>query len=726
MKPANRLAAGLSGKTALPALVLGVIAGANQVVSKVALGTVVFSGALAPYAAEGTRLVLLGNAIVCLVIALASGFRGAVGTSPPALLIVVAGIGTALTLQGDALFATMVAIIAIGSLATGLCAVLLGSLGLANLTRFVPYPVACGFVAGTGALVCKIAFSLLAVTPVPKDLAALLDPLAISNWGLGIAYGLGLFLATKRSKGFLILPVSFATLIALFYLTLGLFDISVGEAETAGLLFTGMSESAEGGLWPLFRLESLGHVNWSAVTTQIPSLLALILLSFLCLVIYLGSFELASDLDLDWNREFRAMGMASMAAGLGSGPPGTLVVSPSLRNLMFGADTRLVGVVVALFVAAVSFLGNVVLRLVPVPLIGGVLLFTGAVLLESWLVKVRHKLPRLEFAIVVLIFLAITFFGFLTGVGVGMLVMVVFLVVRLAAVDPVESRFTALEHRSSRIRPVPDRAILRMRGASLRAYKLRGYLFFGSAFPLTDRLKRSLGSEDKPTCILLDFDAVTGCDVSAVNAFGRFIRAAHRRGTQVALSGTSDEFNYELSRNLPSPVNDRLLLAANADRALELCEELILDSAKPASGADAESGDGSLLALVADDLTDHLDRQVLFENLIDELGAWLEPLEYAAGETIVAIEEAPRRILLLTSGRASVFDSSGTRLFERGPGDAIEAAAGLGGQSARVEVRAGEPCRALVLTPEVAALLEQDEPELMLRLYRYLVRLAPS
>ena len=74
-----------------------------------------------------------------------------------------------------------------------------------------------------------------------------------------------------------------------------------------------MSESAAGSLWPLFDPAVLGQVDWSAVVTQVPSLLALVLLTFLCLVIYLGAFELAGNLELDWNREFKVVGLASMA-----------------------------------------------------------------------------------------------------------------------------------------------------------------------------------------------------------------------------------------------------------------------------------------------------------------------------------------------------------------------------------------------------------------------------
>lgn len=716
----------MSGVSRIPsALTLGLIAGANVVVTVVPLGSVIFSGALAPYVVPGTRLVLLGNAIVCLVVALGSGFRGAVGMTPPATLVVLAGIATTLSLPSDALFATMIATIVIGSLATGLCATLLGAFRLANLVRFVPYPLACGFVAGIGALCFKIALSLMGATPGLANPDSILEPFTVLNWGLGTAYGLGLFLLTRRRRSPLILPVSFVLATAVFYFVLFLPGGSLADAEANGLLLAGVSESAGGGLWPLFDPAVLGLLDWTAVAMQMPNLLALVLITLLCLVIYLGAFELAAGMELDWNNEFRTTGLASMAAGLGGTPPGCLSVPPSLRNLMFGVEMRLAGISAASFIAIVCLFGNAALRLVPTPLVGGVLMFTGATLLDTWLVKIRRRLPRPEFAVVILIFLTILFFGFLVGVGVGTLVLVGFLLTRLALVDPVASRFTARDRGSSRSRPVPDRAILRMHGERLHAYSLRGYIFFGSAHSLAERLKQSLKAEPKPICILLDFDATTGADVSAVNGIGRFILAAHRCRTRVALCGMSKELDFGLKRDLPASTHDRLLLAEDMDEALERCEDLVLAAHAEARDDQVEGADSRLLEAVADDLTAYLDRQILFEDLVSDLDPWLEPVEFAAGETLAATGGRPLGALLLASGRASLFDASGNRVAEYGPGDVIGRVDAATVTTA-TDVRASEPCRALLLTPPAAAWLEENEEGLMLRFYRYVVTHGPS
>ncbi len=443
-------------------------------------------------------------------------------------------------------------------------------------------------------------------------------------------------------------------------------------------------------------------------------------MTLLCLVIYLGAFELAGNLELDWNSEFRVTGLASLAAGGFGTPPGCLSVPPSLRNRIFGVDTRLAGITTALFVATVCVFGNAALRLVPTPLVGGMLLFTGATLLDAWLVQVRRKLPGPEFGIVVLIFLTILFFGFLVGVGVGAAVLVVFLLTRLAALDPVESHFTARQRRSSRSRPVPDQAILRRHGERVPVYKLHGYIFFGTAHTLADRLKQSLRTDPKPTCILLDFGNTTGVDVSALNALGRFILAAHHSGTRVALNGTSRELDVGLKQSLPLSVHDDLLVADDTDQALERCEDLVLAAHTQAAGDEPERVDSGLLEVVADDLAAYLDRQVLFEDLAADLDAWLEPIDFATGETIVATGEKSRGALLLATGRAGRFDAAGSRLAECGPGEVI-GDVNVGERRTPGEVRATEPCRALLLTPAAASWLERNEEALALRFYRYVV-----
>ena len=702
-------------KRTLLALTVGVVSAVGVVVGEISLASLVFSGPLAPYSAAGVGLVLFGTFVGCLVIALSSGFKGAVSAPPVPTLIVMSAIGGAVAASGDVLFATMVAIIVLCALATGVTTWLIGRFRLANFIRFIPYPVSSGFVAGTGGVVCLVALSLMGVRFEAGVLATLFEPMVVANWAFGIAYGVCLYLATKRWSSFLLLPIGFIGAAAGFHLCLALLDIPSERAAEAGLLFAGLSE---GRLWPAFGPDDLALVDWTAVAGQIPNMLTLVLVTLLCIVMYVGGLELAANRELDWNREFRAVGYAGMLSSLGGGPPGCMVVPTCLRSLMFGVDMRFTGIVAALAIGSTLLVGDALLSLVPVPLMGGVLLFTGIVMVDDWLVKVAKRVPRADYLIIVAMFLTIAAFGFFEGVGLGMLITIVFFIVRVSRVDLVESRYTARERHSNRMRPIPDRSILESHGERVLAYRLAGYMFFGSGYRLADELKASLGGAPAPRCILLDFDGVTGIDVSAVNAICRLVLAARGSGTRLVLCATPDPLRGELQRNLPPPAFADVLFETDADVGLERCEDMLLDEHRPAGD---KTQDGTLLTTVADAMERHLDRQVWFEELLDELRDWTFVRECPAGSSIVAVDEHYEGVGLIIAGRASASDAAGRRLAQHGPGAVLGPLAAHGPSVAAQTVVAEEDCRIACLTPEAVRLLEANDGALALKLYRYLL-----
>ena len=95
----------------------------------------------------------------------------------------------------------------------------------------------------------------------------------------------------------------------------------------------------------------------------------------------------------------------------------------------------------------------------------------------------------MEYGIVVLIAGVTVAFGLFEGVAAGMLAALVLFAVRLSHVDPIRSRVTSRDLRSTKARSVPDRAILRQEGARALIWRLRGYIFFGSVYSLADQLR---------------------------------------------------------------------------------------------------------------------------------------------------------------------------------------------------------------------------------------------
>ena len=712
---ASELRTDIAAAKSIPALSAGFTSGLGLLVAQVAFGSFIFSGALAPYASQGIGLVLFGNFAACLVIALAGGYRGAIAGLSPALVIVMALVGSTMDADGDALFITTAGALMIGAVATGVCCLLIGRFRLANLVRFVPYPVAGGFVAGIGGAVCLAAMSLMGADTEWRTIPALVEPSMLWRWSPGAAFGIALYGAMKRWGNPLILPVSVALAAGAYHLVLAALDISGDEARMAGLL---LESTTDGNLWPALQPADLFNVDLGAMVKQLPTMLTLMVVALIVVIMNIAGLEMAANQELDWDREFRATGFASVVAGLGGGTAASLIVPASLRSKLFGATTRLTGVVAALVIGGALFLGDGMLELVPVPLVGGILFFAGLGMLDEGLVRSRKRLPWSEYGIIVLIFVVIIAFGLFEGTGTGMLATLVFFAVRLSRVDAIESSFTARERRSSKARPVPDRAILLEEGRRVQAYRLRGYIFFGSVCPLADHLRKSLSAEPRPVCLLLDFSAVSGFDFSAVNVLARFLQTANAGGVQVVLSTISAQLRTGLERNLPPPDFAALRVESNADRALERCEEIVIDAWRTSAGV-ANERHASLLEHTAADLERHLDRQVHFEKLIEELRSWLDPRQYSPDETLSAPDEAHASLQLLMSGRASAYDTEGARIRQWSPGDVIWPPDPMDENAS--PVIADEPCRTMVLTAASRRWLEDHEERLALKLYRYLL-----
>ena len=702
----------------VPALFVGGVTGINLVILENALAAVVFSGRSEQFVLQGTGLFLFGSAVICLVVALGSGYRGALSAPPVSTTMTLPAIVATVRTEEAALFPTIVAALIAAGVGSGLCFLLIGHFRLANLLQFIPYPVACGFLAGTGGAVCVAALSLTGIEADLEILSKLFEPSLLWKWVPAVLYSALLYFATTRFKSVLLFPASFVIASVLYHLTLGLFGVSQSEAIQSGVLFGGM---ADGNLFPPFSVSDFGNIDWSEVALQFPNILTVILITLVCVIMNTSGVEIFAKTELDWNREFKAAGLASLLSGLGGGPPGCLLIAVTTRSRIFKAETWVTGAFGALVVGSALILGGGFLRVVPMPIIGGLLFVTGFVMLNEWLIKNRRRLPRTDYGVVVLMTLTIVFFGFLEGVGIGMLVTAMFFAVRLSRIDLVESTFTLSDRRSSKARPLPDQAILSEEGGRIQVLQLRGYIFFGSAYPLVARLGRMLASEPRPACMLLDFSAVAGVDLSALNSLCRFVQQARAAGVRVVLSAASPSLRDGLRRNLSSQVHDSVLFGEEIDDSLEQCEDLLLASMRGHPSGKNAAQPQALLDQVGTDLEGQLDRLILFEELTDELDAWMEPREYSAGMALVTSGQPPGGLQLLAAGRASALDSSKVRLLQYVVGDAIEPAAAFGSCSPGVSVIADEPCRTLMLTPEARERLEREEQQLTVRLYRYLI-----
>ena len=121
----------------------------------VSYATLIFSKTCPEFFGTSVALLLLGACIVSIILALLSTYSGTIGSiqDVPAAISAIISVSLAQLLVSESpelIFANIFTTIALSTVLTGICFLLLGYFKLGNLVRFIPYPVLGGFLAATG------------------------------------------------------------------------------------------------------------------------------------------------------------------------------------------------------------------------------------------------------------------------------------------------------------------------------------------------------------------------------------------------------------------------------------------------------------------------------------------------------------------------------------------------------------------------------------------------
>ncbi|PSN19826.1 sodium-independent anion transporter, partial [filamentous cyanobacterium CCP5] len=439
--------------------------------------------------------------------------------------------------------------------------------------------------AGTGLLLVRGAVKVMTGADLRFDrLGWLCQGDRPLQWLAGLAVAAMLLWATQRFQHFLVLPgvLLFATL--LFYGAIWVYAIPLEVVRSEGWL---LGPFPEGSLWHPLTWSSLHQVQWGAIAQSGSTLSLLVFVSLLSLVLTNGSLELALEKDLDLNRELKAVGLANMAAGLGSTMAGNQALPSTLLVYRLGAISRLTGLFKALPCLAVLVLGPTFLNYFPKPILGSLLLYLGLSLLWQWLVPVWVKLPKIDYGMIWVTLCLINAVGFMAGIGVGFgLAAIAFLIQcsRVQTVMPVEAG-AAPDGGTSEL---PD---CKPNSDAIAEVGLRGCLFFGTAKALRqqlgDRILRSDGTS--PQYLLLDFSQVISLDSSAVISLDKVTRLAEKHDCTLVFCGLGEAIQQRLiSSQTIAPASGSIF--PSRDRALVHCHAQ-LQSAPDLASDLTDSGD---------------------------------------------------------------------------------------------------------------------------------------
>lgn len=673
----------------------GVVIAAMSVGFAISFTALIYKGALSPFLGPAIVLSLVSVISLGLVGAAFFSYRGTICGPQDVTAILLGSAGAAVAVSmpsapSQSLFQTVVVLVGIASLSSGVAAYVCGRMRLGYLARFVPYPVIGGFLAATGYLLTISALGMVVGEELTIwNLVSVLLGSSLIEWVPWTAGAVLIVILGRQGFGGFVLPGVLLLSVLVFFGVLFVAGIPVSEAQQAGLLLGPFEEFS---LADVAQMAGSLDIHWGAIIAQIPTLIAVAGLTILGTLLNSTGLEMTLRSESDFEADLRAAGLANGASGLFGGLPGYQLIGETMLAANLGLKGRLAGICAAGGAAFTLTFGTQALSYVPVGVLTMLIASLGIDMLVSWLLDARKRLNGRDFGIILLILGVAAFVGFLQALAVGLLAAMVIFVFSYASHDVVRLRSTATTRRSRVERSDNDMDVLAEAGGRVIVLELRGYMFFGTANTLTGRVRAELDSTPAAERILIDFAWLTGFDASAAFELRKIVRLCDMRSVRCVFVGMSQELAVLYGR--ATPEEELAETAPSLEEALLTYEGEVLAGA--AQGASSSPADDELFALARDALGS------------DATGA-VSVIDLAAGEVLMREGACSQHIYLIENGalRAEVIGPTGGAIVVARflPGAPVGEIAYYTGTPRTATITAEEASRVYKLDP---ALMELD------------------
>ena len=634
----------LHPKRLIPSITAGFVVGLIEIVMAVSFASLIFSGEISVFQANGIGLALFGTVILTTLIALFSTIPGTIGgcqDTPNAIMAIVAAAiiaGFPAGTPTKEIYLTVLAAIVITTLLTGALFLGLGAFRLGSLVRFLPYPVVGGFLAGTGWLLVIGAIGLMVNFPVNiGNLNEIFTTQTLFFWLPGLIFAIVVLISMNRIKHFLLMPGLILGALALFYLIAWISGLSVSELSSQGWLLGPFPKNR---IWQPLTPADLSFVHWNAILNQAINIITIAALSIVALLLNTTGFELAADRDSDLNREMRATGIANLSAGLFSGLVGYHQFSLSMLNLRLGLLSRIPGLLAAGFCALVLLFGGSVLSIFPIFIFGGMLFAFGLAFLYEWVYQSWFRFPKIDYLIILAILFTTATIGFMQGVLVGLVATVVMFVISYSWTSVIKQELNGEIYHSRVTRADNLHRILQAEGDSIFILKLQGFLFFGTVNNLLERIRQRIKAENQKTAryIVLDFEQVMGFDSTALFSFQKMKLLTQANSSSLIFTHLSPGFQKRLTSSGILEEEGIVHSFSDLDHGMQWCEVQVL----AAAGEQVSGASQSLQEMLKKHIAGNQEIKILVDYLVREV--------YEPGQYLIHQGESSDDLFFIESG----------------------------------------------------------------------------
>lgn len=704
----------------LPIVSLGVVLGAMDLTTILSFAVLIYPiSELGSLAGAGVGIFLFGAMLMQIIMAIFSSIKGVLGgpqDSPAAImgLMAVTLLSQLAIATPEEKFITIVAGVMVTSILSGTFFLLMGIFKLGRFVRFIPYPVVGGFIAGTGFLLLQGAFGvMIGTSPSFQNLGLFFTSEALLRWVPSFLFGIILVIGTRFYKHFLTLPVLLVLATIFFY---G-YSFATGETiESLHATNSLLGPFPQGSMLKPVDFSLFSQVRWDLIAQQMSNIAAVVLISIVAMLLNSNAIELIAKQDVDLNRELVASGFANIAGGVAGTIVGYHYLSYTAIPFRMKVSSRWVGLLASSVFAFVLLFGGGTLSLIPTLISGGILFFLGITFLVEWLYDAWFQLPRIDYALVLVILGVVAGFGFLQGVGTGIAIAMVLFVVNYSRIDIVKDTLNGKTYQSKAERAYDHRQLIRLFGDQIYILRLQGFVFFGTAQALLKRVQARVKEKDKEPLryLILDFQHISNLDSSAVFSFVRLKQMAESDNFLVIFTDVNDETKNQFTRAGLRDEDPEIHYAENLDLGMEWSEsKLLLDDI------------GSTIVQPST-LSSQLKKIFTKPEAVAQFMKYLEKQEIEEGKILIRRNDQPDGMYFIDSGELDtvldIASGKNIRLKNQSGGTMIGEIGLFLKQSRTATVIAKKPSVVYWLSNQKYEQMMKDNPDLSFQLHQWIGR----
>ncbi len=478
--------------------------------------------------------------VVALPLALAFGVTSGAGAAAGLFTAIIAGLiasvfgGSRYQITGPtgAMTVVLIPIIAqfgldkvfVVGLMAGIMLLLMGIFRLGRVINLIPWPVITGFTNGIAVII------FLQQIPALLGLKALKSESGILSSSFhilevffqhpqGITLGIGLLTAlivlwwprvSKKIPG---------SMVALLVITVASVVLKL-EVPRIGIIPTGLPSP------------NLPHFNLSESTPLFSAALAVAVLSALESLL---SAVVADGMSMrdrhDSDRELIGQGLGNVVVSFFGGIPSTGAIARTAVGVRSGGQSRLTGVIHALFLLITMLLLGSYAAQVPLAVLAGILMVTAYRMLEFEAIKSLFHSTKSDLTTMVLTTVITVMFDLILAIEMGLVVAGIFFVQRMIGSLSIEP-INVLEHLPKD--QILDPNLLQKR---VLAYRVDGPLFFGVA----GRFLENLTALTDIDVVILRMRRVKTLDASGAHALEAIQHELKAREITLIFSGLQNQ-----------------------------------------------------------------------------------------------------------------------------------------------------------------------------------------